>query len=54
MKKNRLPEVKDKKKINVKKFESLAKKIKKYFEEEDEYLRKKDENRASSGLLVNY
>lgn len=54
MNKNTLPEVKNKKKIDVKKFVSLAKKVKKYFEEEEEYLKKKDENRTSRGLLVNY
>lgn len=54
MNKNTLPEVKNKKKIDVKKFVSLAKKVKKYFEEEEKYLKEKNDNRASRGLLVQY
>lgn len=55
MKNEDLPEVKKKKKINLKKFEALAKRVKKSFEEEEEYLNKKrNENNSSSRILSSY
>lgn len=52
---NRLPLVKvKKKKMNLKEFVALAKRVRKYFQEEEEYLRKqrRDENSNSSGFLI--
>lgn len=49
-----LPEVKIKKKINLKKFETLAKKVKKHFEEEYELKKDKNEDRTSRKFSVNY
>lgn len=51
-----LPIIKKKKKIDLKKFVSLAKKVKKSFEEEEKYLEKKmrrNENNNSTGFLPN-
>lgn len=51
-----LPIVKKKKKIDLKKFVSLAKRVKKSFEEEEKYLEKKmrrNENNNSTGFLPN-
>ncbi|MBI4097385.1 MAG: hypothetical protein HY428_03140 [Candidatus Levybacteria bacterium] len=52
---NKLPLVKvKKKKMNLKEFVALAKRVRKYFEEEEEYLRrqKTNENSNSSGFLI--
>lgn len=55
MPKEPLPIVKNKKKIDEKKFTALAKKIKKYFEEENEYLdKKRNENSSSSRIPAGY
>ncbi len=52
---NKLPIIKRKKKFDVKKFMALAKKVKKSFKEENEYLKnKKDGNNSSSGFLIDY
>lgn len=47
---DKLPVVKNKKKIDIRKFEALAKRVKKYFEEEEYLRRKRDEDR-SKGLF---
>lgn len=53
--KNKLPKIKNRRKINVKSFEKLARKVKKTFEEENDYLKKKsNENSSSRGFLINY
>lgn len=51
---NKLPVIKKKKKINLKEFVTLAKRVRKYFEEEEEYLRKqrKDEYNNPSRFSV--
>ncbi len=50
----KLPEVKEKKKINLKKFVELAKKVKESLQEEDEYLKKMNHgNNSSTGILLN-
>lgn len=55
MKAYELPRVSKKKKIDIKKLEFLSKKIKKYFEEEDELIRKKrNENSSSGRILLGY
>ena len=41
MKKDTLPKITKKKKFNTQKFITLAKRVRKYFEEEKEYLQKK-------------
>lgn len=47
-----LPRIAKKKKINIKKFEALGRKIKRYFEEEnEEYLKKKRDENISSGRV---
>jgi len=54
--KNKLPIVK-KRKIDIKKFAALAKKVSKSFEEEEKYLEKlrhKHENNLTDRLLRNY
>lgn len=51
-----LPKVSKKKRIDLKKFVLLAKKVRKSFEEEEKYLEKKirrDENNNSAGFLPN-
>ncbi len=48
----KLPTPTKKKKIDIKKFISLAKRVKKTFEEEEEYL-KKHENTPSSRFSLN-
>ena len=51
---SKLPPIK-RKKFDVKKFMALAKKVKKSFEEENEYLKNKiDGNNSSSGFLIDY
>lgn len=52
----KLPKVIKKKKIDLKKFVSLAKKVRESFEQENEYLKKKvrrDENNNPAGFLPN-
>lgn len=49
-----LPEVKVKKKINLKKFKNLAERVKRYFEEEYQLKREKNENRTSRKFSINY
>lgn len=52
----KLPVVAKKKKIDIKKFIMLAKKVKRSFEQEEEYLKSKtahDENHNSSRFLPN-
>ena len=52
---DKLPPIKRKKKIDIKKFKALAEKVRKAFEEENEYLRsKKDGNSSSSEFLIDY
>jgi len=51
-KKDKLPEIKPKK-INVKEFVKLAKKVRKSFEEQEEYM-KKNEDTNSSRVLYPY
>ena len=52
---DKLPEIKRKKKINIKKFITLAKKVREAFEEENEYLRnKKNGNNSPSGFSIDY
>lgn len=47
-----LPKVSKKKKIDIKKFEALAKRVKRYFEDEkEEYLKKKRDENISSGRI---
>jgi len=41
---NDLPVIKQKKKIDLKKFEKLAKKVRKYFVEEEKFLEKSQKN----------
>ena len=51
-----LPILKKKKKIDLKEFVSLAKKVRKSFEEEEKYLNEKirrNENNNSTGFLPN-
>lgn len=51
-----LPVIKNKKKINLKKFVLLAEKVRKSFEEEEKYSRDKlirNENNHSTGFLPN-
>ena len=51
-----LPIIKNKKKINVKKFERLAKKVRETFEQEKQYVREKvksNENNSFSGFFSN-
>ena len=51
-----LPIIKNKKKINVKKFERLAKKVRETFEQEKQYVREKvksNENNSFSGFFPN-
>jgi len=51
---NKLPEVKQKKKIDLRRFVELAKKVKQSFQEEDEYLKKINHgNNNSTGVLLN-
>lgn len=51
---DKLPEIKKRKKIDIKKFENLAEKVKKIFAEENEYLKNKDNgNNTTSGFLTN-
>lgn len=55
MKVYELPKVSKKKIIDVKKLEPLAKKIKKYFEEEERLINKKrNENSSSGRILLGY
>lgn len=55
MKNDTLPVVKKKKKINLKKFEALAKRVKKSFQEEEEYLiKKRNENSSPTRILSGY
>lgn len=51
--KETLPKISRKKKIDIDKFEKLAKRIKRYFEEEERYLEKvkRNENSNTSGVL---
>lgn len=51
---NELPEIKAKKKIDIKKFEKLAKEVKEIFHEEEEYLNKKYGNSTSSRLFIDH
>ena len=54
--KNELPIITKKKRINLKRFVELAKKVRESFEEENRYLeklRKDDENRSTRGILLN-
>lgn len=51
MKKQNLTIIKQEK-INIQEFVKLGKKVKKYFEEENNYL--KNENNKSSGLTTNH
>jgi len=51
---NVLPEVKTKKKIDIKKFVELAKKVKETWKEENKYLEKKYGNSSSSRILIEH
>ena len=55
MKSESLPKITKKKKIDIDKFEKLAMRVKKYFEEEEKYMERvrKNGNSNSSGFLPN-
>jgi hypothetical protein len=52
--KTELPEIKVKKKIDLKKFTELGKKVRKIWIEEKDYIEKKHGNNPSSEFLIDY